>query len=222
LAYFLEEVGVERIKPGMPLRIEVSSIPGFTGGDFKSKVEDIVDNLLKAGMPSMKGRLVPMPVGITARISAVDKKSLYVFYGYVLKNEEEGNIPITVFNIRGKIRRIQRRRFLRIQFVSQGALRILGTDERVPFMTLDVSAGGMKIATKSRLEIGVMVGVDFKFEEGLELKNQEATILREGRSESEDLHVYGIAFLNMPFSMQDKIMKFVFKLELKSKGGKEE
>lgn len=220
MAYFLEEVGIDRIKPGMPLRIEVSSIPGFTGGEFKSKVEDIVGNSLKVAMPSLKGRLVPLPVGITVRISAIDKKSLYVFYGTVFRNEEEGNIPITVFNIRGKIRRVQRRRFLRIQFVSRGTLKISGAEEDVPFMSLDVSAGGMKIATTAKLEVGIIVNVDFKFEEGLELKKQEATVLREIRTESEDFHTYGIAFFNMPLSMQDRIMKFVFKLELKSKGGR--
>jgi len=222
LAYFLEEVDIGRIKPGMPLRIEVSSIPGFTGGEFKSKVEDIIENSLKAAMPSLKGRLVPIPVGITARISAIDKKSLYVFYGTVSKNEEEGNIPITIFSIRGKIRRVQRRRFLRIQFVSRGTLRISGAEEDIPFMSLDVSAGGMKIATMAKLEVGIKVSVDFKFEEGLELKKQEATILREVKSESGDFHTYGIAFFNMPLSMQDKIMKFVFKLELKSKGGRKD
>ncbi len=222
MAYFLEEVGIDRIKPGMPLRIEASSTLGFTGGEFKSKVEDIINTLLKAAMPSMKGRLVPFPVGITARISAVDKQSLYVFYGTVLGNKEEENIPITIFNIRGKIRRVQRRRFLRLPFVSQGTLRIFGAKEDISFVSLDVSAGGMKIATKTKLEVGMLVNIDFKFEKGLELKKQEAKILREVKSESKNLHTYGIAFFNMPFSTQDRIMKFTFKLELKLKGGRKD
>ncbi len=221
MAYFLEEVDFSRIKPGLPLRIEVSSTAGFSGGNFKSSVEDVKNGIVEAAMPSLKGRLVPFPVGLTARLSAVDKMSLYVFYGIVVENREEDGIPVTLFKVQGKIRRVQRRRFLRIKFVSNGILEIPETGEKSPFMSLDVSAGGMKIATKAHLDLGMIVRTNFEFEEGLVLKNQEAKVVRniEGDENEKGIYLYGIAFFNVPLSMQDRIMRFVFKLELKSRGG---
>lgn len=224
MAYFLEEVDVSRIKPGLPLRIEVSSTVDFSGGEFKSNVEDVKNGIVKTSMPSLKGRLVPFPIGITVRLSAVDKMSLYVFYGTVIENKEEDGIPVTLFKIQGKIRRVQRRRFLRIKFVSKGTLEIPETGEKRPFMSLDVSAGGMKIATKAHLDVDIIVRINFEFEEGLEFKNQEAKVVREiekGKNER-GIYSYGISFFNVPISMQDKIMRFVFKLELKSRGGNED
>ena len=221
MAYFLEEVDVSRIKPGLPLRIEVSSTVGFSGGEFKSSVEDVKNGIVEASMPSLKGRLVPFPIGMTVRLSAVDKMSLYVFYGAVIENKEEDGIPVTLFKIQGKIRRVQRRRFLRIKFVSSGILGIPETGEKSPFMSLDVSAGGMRIATKAHLDVDMIVRINFEFEEGLELKNQEAKVVREIEEDENErgIHSYGISFFNVPLSMQDKIMRFVFKLELKSRGG---
>ena len=220
LAYFLEEVDVSKIKPGLPLRIEASSISGFTGGNFKSTVEDVQDEIVKAAMPSLKGRLVPFPVGLTARLSAIDKMSLYVFYAVVLKNKEEGNLPLTLFKIRGKIRRVQRRRFLRIKFVSNGTIKTPDNEE-IPFMSFDISAGGMKIGVNKRLEVGSIVRINFQFENDLFLANQEAKVIRKIENEegTNGVFYYGIEFFNLPLSVQDRIMRFIFKLELKSKGG---
>jgi len=222
LAYFLEEVDVSKIKPGLPLRIEASSTVGFSGGSFKSSVEDVQNDVVKAAMPSLKGRLVPFPVGLTARLSAIDKMSLYVFYGVVLENKEEDKLPITLFKIQGKIRRVQRRRFLRIKFVSNGTLKTVENEE-IPFMSFDISAGGMKIGVSRRLEVGTIITVNFRFEDDLFLNNQEARVVREIESEenANGVFYYGIEFFNMPLSLQDRIMRFIFKLELKSKGGKE-
>ncbi len=223
MAYFLEEVGVDKLKPGLPLRIEASSALGFTGGTFKSSIEDVSGDVVEAAMPSLKGRLVPFPVGLTARLSVVDKMSLYVFYGVVLENKEVNGLPLTFFRIQGKIRRVQRRRFLRLKFVSQGTV-ITPENRAVPFVSFDVSAGGMKIGVKTRLQVGTIVRINFRFDETLELVNQEAKVIREIESEekSTGIYYYGIEFFNMPLSTQDKIMRFIFKLELKSRGGNEE
>ncbi len=223
MAYFLEEVDVSKIKPGLPLRIEASSIAGFTGGLFKSTVQDVENNVVKAAMPSLKGRFVPFPKGLTARLSVVDKMSLYVFYGIVLENREEDNLPLTLFRIQGKIRRVQRRRFLRIKFIANGTL-ITPENESVPFMSFDVSAGGMKIGTNKELTVGTIVKINFQLEEDLFLANQEAKIVRkiENENRTNGIFYYGLEFFNMPLSIQDKIMRFIFKLELKSKGGNEE
>ena len=222
MAYFLEEVDISKIKPGLPLRIEASSVAGFTGGNFKSKVEDVEDYIVKAAMPSLKGRLVPFPVGLIARVSAIDKISLYVFYGVVLENREEDKLPLTLFKIRGKIRRVQRRRFLRIKFISNGTMKT-PENEEVSFISLDISAGGMKIGVNKPLTVGTIVKVNFQFEEDLFLTNQEAKIVRkfEGKDTTNGVFYYGLEFFNMPLSTQDRIMRFIFKLELKSRGGKQ-
>ncbi len=219
MSYFVEEVGLDRIKPGLPLEVEMKSGPGFTGGKFKSTVEAVDGTFVKAGMPSLKGRLIPIPQGFTARLTAVDRMSLYIFYAKVVENTEEEGIPITIFKISSKIRRVQRRKFLRIEFVGRGVLTISGKeDEMVTFMTLNISAGGLKIATQTPIEIGTVVRLRMKISEGLELRDVEARIVR-NEGEQSGIHKYGVSFFNVSPSVQDKITKFVFRLEMKSKGG---
>jgi c-di-GMP-binding flagellar brake protein YcgR len=222
LAYFFEEVDINHIKPGLPLKIEVSSTNEFSGGEFKSTVDDIQGDLLKAGMPSLKGRFVPIPIGMMARISAVDQSSVYVFYASVLSNGEENGMTVTTFKLRSTIRRVQRRRFLRFEFIMNGTLKVAGTDQVYDFMTKDISAGGLRILMKANVDLGQIVLVTLDIDENLKLHDQQSQIVRKNDVESSELSEYGLTFLNMTSSFEDRMTRFVFKLELKSRGGKDD
>ncbi len=222
LAYFSEEVDIDRIKPGLPLKVEVSSTKDFSGGTFKSTVDDIDGKIIKAGMPSLNGRFVPIPPGTMVRISATDQGSVYVFYASVISNNTEGGMNVTTFMVRSAVRRVQRRRFLRFEFVKTGTMKIAGTDEIFEFMTKDLSAGGLRVVTKARIDTGQIVLINLIIGEDLFLKDQQSQIVRNFEIESSDLREYGITFLNMPSSMEDRITRFVFKLELKARGGNQD
>ncbi len=220
MPFFSEEIGIDKIKPGLPLKIEISSTPEFSGGEFKSTIADVEGDIIKAGMASLKGRFIPLPVGMIARLLVTDQSSIYVLYATVIENTEENKMPITIFKIRSKIRRIQRRRFIRIEFVTKGTLKVAGTEEIFDFMTKDISAGGSRILTPARIETGQIIYLNLKLDEELKFENIQSQIVRSIESESSELREYGIMFLNLPASVEDKITRFVFKLELKLKGGK--
>lgn len=222
LSYFSEEVGIDKIKVGLPLKVEVGSTNEFSGGEFKSTVSDVMGDTIKAGMPSLKGRFIPIPVGMMARLSAIDQGSVYVFYAVSVENVEEEKIPITVFKMRSKIRRVQRRRFLRIEYVAKGTFKVAGTDEIQEFMTRDISAGGMRILTKSKIDLGQIAIFNMILEEDVKIQEQQGQFVREIPTESSDLREYGVSFLNVPSSLEDRITRFAFKLELKLRGGKED
>lgn len=220
MPFFYEEISIDKIKPGLPLKIEIGSTNEFSGGTFKSTIADVVGDVVKAGMASLKGRFIPLPVGSMARLLVTDQSSIYVFYASVIENTEENGLPITIFKVRSKIRRVQRRRFLRVEFVTKGTLKIIGTQETFDFMTKDISAGGARILTAARIEVGQIVSLSMKIDEDLNFENIQSQIVRTIENESSDLREYGIMFLNLPSSIEDKITRFVFKLELKLKGGK--
>lgn len=220
--YFSESVGIDKIKPGLPLKIEVGSTNEFSGGEFKSTISDVVGDMIKVGMASLKGRFIPIPVGTMARLSVTYQGSIYVFYAISVENGEEDKIPITVFKLRSTIRRVQRRRFLRISFVTKGTFKIAGTDEIHEFITRDISAGGMRILTKSKIDLGQILMFNMMLDENVEFQETQGQIVREILTESSDLREYGVIFLNIPSSLEDRITRFAFKLELKLRGGKED
>lgn len=206
------------IKPGQPIIIETSD-PNYSGV-YKSLVHDFYPdrNILKIAMPSYKGRLVPIAGGTIIYIKIIDGQSIYAFNSRVINyGRDEENFNVTYITVPKKIRRIQRRRFVRVNAVLRGRLKFSEEDKYVTFITKDVSAGGALIITKQPLPVGVTALVDLTFTPELFLKGQKSKIVREAGKTDEGYHMYGIEFQDLNDSLQSKILRFCFDIERKMK-----
>jgi len=206
------------IKPGQLVIIETSD-PNYSGV-YKSLVHDFYPNrkLLKIAMPSFKGRLVPIAPGTIVYVKIMDGKSLYAFNSRVVEyGKDEEGFNITYINVPSKIRRIQRRRFVRVNTVLKGRLKFSDKDEYVYFITKDVSAGGALIITRIPLPMGTIVNIDLFFTPKLVLRNQRAKIVRDAGKTEEGYHLYGLEFLDLSDSLQSKIIRFCFDVERKER-----
>jgi len=206
------------IKPGQPIIIETSD--SNYSGVYKSLVHDFYPNrnMLKIAMPSFKGRLVPMANGTIIYVKIIDGKSFYAFNSRIINyGKDEENFNVTYITVPEKIRRIQRRRFVRVNVVLEGRLKFSEEDEYVNFITKDVSASGALIITQKPLPVGVVAFVSLSFTPELFLEEQKSRIVREAGKTDEGYYMYGIEFLDLSDSLQSKILRFCFNVERKMK-----
>ncbi len=215
---------------GKPLLLDISD-PELAGV-YKSSIFDLdfEKNVMTIGMPSYKGQFIPIPSGVNAYVKMFDQSSMYVFMSKVISYEknEEGFL-ITYMTLPDSARKIQRRQFVRIPFFEKGIFS-MGNDikkqkrwdeqkEEKPekeifhFITKDLSANGLQIITRPRLDAGTVIVIHLIVGSGIELKNQESKIVRRDKTIDTTNNVYGVQFLSMSKSKEDKLVKYIFHLQ---------
>jgi|SRR6056297_3352838 len=222
---------------GKPLLLDISD-PELAGVYKSSIFElDFQKRVMTIGMPSFKGQFVPIPAGVSAYVKLFDRSSMFVFMSKVLSYEKnkEGFL-ITYMTIPDQARKIQRRQFVRIPFFQKGLLALEPfpppprsidfTDQEFEktrekekeidehhFITKDLSANGLQIVTKPRLNAGKKIYIKLEIGSGIELENQESKIVRKDMSVDTTNNIYGVQFLSMSKSKEDKMVKYIFHLQ---------
>ncbi|MGC9214044.1 flagellar brake protein [Athalassotoga sp.] len=217
MVYFSEEVGIDRIKPGLTMKIEFDSIEEFTGGELKSTVTDVDLDTVKAEVHSK----VSIPAKETVKLSVMDKGVVYTFYAVPVENVENNGIQKITFRLKSSIRQMQKRRFLRTEFVAIGTFKTAEKDDVFNFMTKDISAGGLRFLTNGYADLGQIIIINMLLDENVRFKDQKAQIVRKVDMKLSDLNEYGATFLDLNPSLEDKIKRFVSENELKARGSKE-
>lgn len=169
----------------------------------------------------------------------IENSGMYLFKGTMLNRIQYDNLPSIIVRLESDIKRVQRRKFYRVNLMSIGNLLsekkisdekmkelrekmlkkfvnekdILIDDvefDRIPFDTKDLSGGGLKILTSQFLNLGDFVKGEFKIVNSWVNFNGEIT-----RVEKKDDNRYevGIKFLELDSGTQSKIVAYVFEVE---------
>ncbi|HPF16933.1 MAG TPA: flagellar brake domain-containing protein [Thermotogota bacterium] len=236
--YLSSKVSTESVLSiGKPLLLDVSD-PELAGVYKSSIFElDFQKKVMTIGMPSFKGQFIPIPAGVTAYVKMFDQSSMYVFMAKVIgyeKNKE--GFLITYVTLPDQARKIQRRQFVRIPFYQKGIfalepfppepmikdmedLKDLKNEKKEKeievnfFITKDLSANGLQMVTKPRLTAGLNIFVNLEIGGGINLENQAAKIIRKDASVDTANNIYGVQFLSMSKSKEDKLVKYIFHLQ---------
>ncbi len=234
--YLNSKVSTESVlSVGKPLLLDISD-PELAGVYKSSIFElDFQRGVMTIGMPSYKGQFVPIPAGVSAYVKMFDRSSMYVFMSKVIsyKKNDEGFL-ITYMTIPDQARKIQRRQFVRIPFFQKGFFTLQPgpikplsenlKDELVEkkaekeleeynFITKDLSANGLQIVTKPRLNASTKVYINLEIGGGINLENQESKIVRKDMSIDTANNIYGVQFVSMSKSKEDKLVKYIFHLQ---------
>src|SRR6056297_264643 len=232
--YLNSKVSTESVLSiGKPLLLDISD-PALAGVYKSSIFElDFQKMVMTIGMPSFKGQFVPIPAGVNAYVKIYDRSSMYVFMSKVISYEKnkEGFL-ITYMTIPNQARKIQRRQFVRIPFFQKGVFALepypkrpkledlkdqeLEKEKEIEehyFITKDLSANGLQIVTKPRLNAGKKIYIMLEIGGGINLENQESKIVRRDFSVDTSNNIYGIQFLSMSKSKEDKLVKYIFHLQ---------
>ena len=234
MEYLSSKVTTESVLSiGKPLLLDISD-PELAGVYKSSIFElDFQKNVMTIGMPSYKGQFVPIPAGVSAYVKMFDRSSMYVFMSKVIgyeKNKE--GFLITYMTLPAQARKIQRRQFVRIPFFQKGTFALqpyptlikdIGDQEQSPkeeneieehyFITKDLSANGLQIVTKPRLNASNKIYINLQIGGGIELENQMSKIVRRDMSVDTSNNIYGVQFLSMSKSQEDKLVKYIFHLQ---------
>src|SRR6056297_1800298 len=234
MEYLSSKVTTESVlSVGKPLLLDISD-PELAGVYKSSIFElDFQKSVMTIGMPSYKGQFVPIPAGVSAYIKMFDKSSMYVFMSKVISYEKnkEGFL-ITYMTLPDQARKIQRRQFVRIPFFQKGTFALepyptlsKNIGDQVPpkkeeneieehyFITKDLSANGLQIVTKPRLNASNKIYINLQIGGGIELENQMSKIVRRDMSVDTNNNIYGVQFLSMSKSKEDKLVKYIFRLQ---------
>lgn len=202
--------------------------------EVKNNEEIILSN------PIHEGVLYPMEKSYTYYFRFfLENSGMYLFKGKMLERIKYDHLPSVVIRLESDVKRIQRRKFYRVNLMSKGHFLIekrLSDDEifqmkermikkyknesnfiideivydKFAFETIDISGGGLRIFTNHEFHEGeILVG---------ELKISDAWVKFKGelvRIEKKDKNRYevGIKFLELDANTQSKIVAYVFEVE---------
>lgn len=208
----------EILKIGNLVEVEVLE-NGAYQGIYLSKIKDLEENKIYFSLPVEKGHVVPLRKGERVNINIVQKDGVYYFGGNIISRGLE---PYMYFNMEypEKLNRIQRRNYVRIilnLIVDFKILSINEDDENEEIcrgVTINLSGGGMFIATPKKLELGREISAQFKLTNGFDCKikgiirRQDYIEVPSGKKAG-----YGIEFTEIEAKTRENIISYLFELQ---------
>ncbi len=214
---FLKEQEKGKIKLNLPVKLARNSENNF----YASLVQDIGEDYFTIMVPYKEGRPLILNPGEEVLGRFVQEKTSFLFYTFVLRKHREKKLLFYVLALPEKIEEVQQRmyvRFLIIMDVWQAEVPPeKGEPAYIKTKTLDLSAGGMKIVSKSSCQTGTIIMVKFTLpfadkdinNNPFEIETR-ARVLRYEEIERDKAYHLGIEFLDLRERQRDKIFKFIF------------
>lgn len=194
----------------------------YKGFTFKSSIQNIVGKFIMIGVPIFEGHYLHFSKGDRIDISYYTERSILKFRAKVLGGGDE-RIPVLVIERPDRVVRIQRRNHVRASHIIDIRFAVIGgtpkiekvgdtQEQGIDFFdayTLDISAGGLRIVTKKRLnpddELILILPIN------------DETLTVHGRTVRVDKDEYkryicGICFEQMDIKTTEKIVKYIFKV----------
>ncbi|OJV64672.1 MAG: hypothetical protein BGO41_13810 [Clostridiales bacterium 38-18] len=169
----------------------------------------------------------------------IENSGMYLFKGEVLERLSYDNLPSIKVKLVSDIKRVQRRKFFRVNLNSVGNFlfereldpveiqnmreKLLKKykdesqfiieetiNEKVGFETLDISGGGLRVYTNLTFELGDFIAGEFKIASNW--VNFKGEVVRVEKKDNKRYEV-GIKFLELDASTQSKIVSYVFEVE---------
>lgn len=187
---------------------------------YSSRIEDINKNSITIAAPLSRGEIVPLRPGMKVVVATPGEDALYGFYTKVKKIKYDP-IPLLVLENPGiPPRRIQRRRYVRIDARVLKNMRILNRKEmgtiisRRQFREKDISAGGISINVPRTLPRGTILELELNI--GGEVMKVAGQVVRCTPSEKEGYEA-GIRFVGLTEKERHKIMQFVYSRQIEER-----
>ncbi len=193
---------------------------------YKVRVEDITDDTITVSAPVANGTIVPMRRGMRLILGISKEDALYGFYTEII-DRKGGQVPVLIVKRSPTSRRIQRRRYVRINGEIPIEIKVVKRpDPAKPMPKLDrnsireknISGGGMLMVTQESLERGTVLQILMEFPTGRVKVMGEVRRVQKN-VETEEYEV-GLAFLDLNEKDRDKVVKYVYnrQIDLKRKG----
>lgn len=169
----------------------------------------------------------------------IENQGMYLFKGIMIERLLYDNLPSVSIKLDSEIKRIQRRKFYRVNFKSKGHFLIEkkipeqeiakkkallntkyknekdliveeATIEKFPFDSLDLSGGGIRVLTRKNFESGELIKGEVLLNNMWNKFSGEVTRVQK----KDDNHFeVGIRFIDLDSATQSRIVSYVFEIE---------
>lgn len=201
---------------------------------YVSKIYDILaDDLLQIAMPIYEGKIVPLAVDERYVACFYTEKGLFECDVTVTARYKSGNLFFLEIRMLGELKKLQRREFYRYNYIADAKIREVteleyatGIPENTdlpeseldwqPVKILDISGGGVRIASTLKLERNTYVKIDFLLadKDGYTRYNLYCRMLMSELMQGKNnLFEQRLEFLNIQADQRDKIVRFIFERE---------
>ena len=207
----------DKLHEGMFIELEV--MEGAYQGKYRTKIEEIGNRIISIGVPLVEGQFIPLHEGTSLRVIFTDDIAAYSFSSRIVKRITE---PIPTFYIEypQKIKKIQRRQYVRVPVVQELSYRIVEeeelSEEKKGFMK-DLSGGGLLMAAsedlppQTKIKIKTIIGATEMELPGITLRSTK---------DNDSTYLISVKFTDISERTRDRIIKYIFDIqrEMRRKG----
>lgn len=190
---------------------------------YKSSIQDMGEDYIGIAIPICEGKYAPLKENEQVTVVYYDKDNLYGFNTNVIGRKRD-TIPIILLSVPKSIKKIQRRKFFRVNLLKD--VEYLKVDKDLSASTfnkliknpknftkalmIDLSGGGIRLKTKEEIKSGD------RFIIKISLDNEDVFVIddciRVYKDLDSNLYVSGFTFVNIDAKVQDKIIAYVFRV----------
>lgn len=188
---------------------------------YKSNIQDVGKDYIGISIPISNGEYAPLNKNDHVTVVYYNENNLYGFNTDVMGRRMD-IIPMILLTIPKDIKKIQRRRFFRVNLLMN--VQYLKVDKNISHSTfnslikdskaftkalmIDLSGGGFKLKTKEEIKSGdrFIIKIALEHENIFVLSN----CMRAFRDMDTNLYVSGFSFFNIETKIQDKIIAYIF------------
>lgn len=198
---------------GNKVIVETEEMMGET--EFSTIVEGTDEDVLKIHSPICRGALLRIRENSRVGVTVFVNDKVYRARGVAGGNYKIGNFNFADIQITSDIERIERRNYFRLSIKKDVRIMKKDTEEVVEARTLDISAGGTQLTSREDFYIGenILVEIDLNGDY-LELDGEVVNVIRDI---SEPEHRYGIKFEELGEKVEDRIMRYIFEVQLEER-----
>ncbi|MBO8137494.1 MAG: PilZ domain-containing protein [Desulfotomaculum sp.] len=209
---------MKRLKIGQ--KITVIRKDDASGQEYYSMVQNIKDDVLYITIPYHGESPLVLMRKEQLKIKYTAQEAVYMFATKCLgTHQETKTLRLYKVAVPGEndIKRVQNRKFVRVPVILDVEYLLPSTEEVKKGLAVDISGGGMRLATKEKLNVNTILDLYFV----LPTRNEDLPMKLKARvvrcslvdDESRVYHV-GLEFIHISRGTQDKICSFVFKKQM--------
>jgi len=208
------------VRPNQNIYLYVESFSGTKV--YRTRVEDIYDDIIVVAAPLEQGTLVPIRLGTEIYLEYKDtsaKSQGRYRAPAIVETRQRGLVSTISLRLLGEWQKIQDRQFVRVDVFIEATYALVLDDEVQGIRTCvvrNLSGGGMRMDAQEELCEGDFVWICLPLEQETIQTYGEIVRKREG----ETGFGYGVSFINLPESERKSIIRYVYQrqLELHRKG----
>lgn len=208
------------IRPNQNIYLYIETYSGTQV--YRTRVEDVYDNIVIVAAPIEQGTLVPIRLGTELNIEYKDtsaKSQGRYRAPAIVETRQRGQVATISLRLVGEWQKIQDRQFVRVDVFIEATYALVLGDEVQGIRTCivrNLSGGGLWMDAEEELCEGDFIWICLPLEQ--ETIQTYGEIVR--KRETETGFGYGVSFINLPESERKTVIRYVYQrqLELHRKG----